>query len=116
MLAWQTPGAGRFSPGSWRIARGAERRGAAGTEQELRAAGRRQSGTSGEPLDSMLCFLSLWAPGRRRGGGSGQQAAGQDVARACPLFEPALEASEGSASSRALPYPPGSRLLVPRAG
>ena len=39
MLAWQTPGAGRFSPGSWRIARGAERRGAAGTEQELRAAG-----------------------------------------------------------------------------
>lgn len=44
---------------------------------------------------------------------SGWQAAGLDMARACLLLEPALEALEGSPSSWALPSPPASRLPVP---
>lgn len=69
-----------------------EPQGVAGTDQEHQAAGLRRGGMSlGSARPSSLF---LWAPDLPSAGESGRQASGRDVARACLLLEPTLEAPE----------------------
>lgn len=104
-------GAGRFSLGSWRIARRPPAVGSGGTDREHRAARRHRGGTSLGFCGRCSLFPELKGTWSSVFHGAGWQAAGAlDVARACLLLEPALE---GSASSWALPSPPASRLPVP---
>lgn len=103
----------RWGRGGSRGAR--ELRGAAGTDQKHRAAGRRRGGTSlGSSGRSSLFpeFTGSRSPAWRRVPTAG---CGPRRGRGLPAARTAPEAPEGSASSRALPSPPVSGRRAPRA-
>lgn len=116
VLVWQTPVRRDFpwGPGDCKEAASlGSAMGSGRTDRSTGLPGATGGGRAWGSMDAVRFFPELMGTWSSVFRASGWQAAGLDMARACLLLEPALEALEGSPSSWALPSPPASRLPVP---